>query len=162
MSDSVQTPSEFRKRIADIQRNITSDEIKKNLRRTLIRISGKIRQDVRRDLAGALPRLSNRIDNRIVARRVYNDLTGFRVRVTNESVSTGRATQPYVPLPYLYEHGYRAHRMTRGKGLDRGPSSPKSGVHVLDRHQSDLDWAEREYLAALEEYLIPNLDKING
>lgn len=169
MSDSVQTPSEFRKRIADIQRNITSDEIKKKLRRELFRIAGHIRKSVGSDLSVSLPRLGRRADKTVV-RSVYRDLTGFRVRVSNSRkngmVGTGRVSQPQLPLAYWYEHGFRARRMTKGKDgrkiADRGPASPVAGAHVTDLHQSDLDWAEREYLAALEEYLIPNLDKING
>lgn len=169
MSDSVQTPSEFRKRIAEIRQNLRDEEIDRNMKRTLYRIAGHIRKAVGHDLTSSLPHIGRRADKAVV-RTVYKNLTGFRVRITNSlkngMIDTGRPSQPRLPLAYWYEHGFKAHRMTRFRigrvPVDRGPSSPVAGAHVLDRHQSDLDWAEREYLDALIEYLLPELDKING
>lgn len=168
---NTQTPREFVANIAHIQRNVTSDEIKKKLRSSLFRIAGHMRKSVGRDMAASLPALGARADG-AVRRTVFKSLTGFRIRVSNSRkngmVPTGRALQPYLPLPFWYEHGFRAHRLTRRKGFfrrrvsDRGPSTPRQGVGVLARHLPELDRAEREYEAALIEYLLPNLNKING
>lgn len=149
--------------LENIMQSLTEKEVRKALRKPLIKESRAMRKAVSADLSTALSPhnlAANDVDTAVRA-KVYRTSTGFRIHVSNKAkgcVYTGRPSQKRLPLPFWYEGGFKADRRTRGKWLRKkshstGPAIPVEGVHIIDKYEPKLAAANERLHAEAQGYL---------